>query len=130
MSFWVGQPNRVWTDDIQKDFQAIKTANDLFVQADHQDLDDCAKMFICELNTRDESKLGNIESVLKNTFGANANGNLDVTKITAKFDFAAITGKLAGVNQCKIFYSRCHVPYQDMRDILETQLSGAQHNYL
>ena len=103
-----------------EDHELFKTTNDLFAQADLQDLDDCAKMFICELNAKDKSKLSDMEIIMKDTFGVNGEGKLDVTQITAKFDFAAVTGQMAGLSQCKKFYGRCQIPYDQMKTLLDS----------
>ena len=62
-----------------------------------------------------------MEALMKSTFGADA--YLDVTKVTARFDFAALTGKMVGLNQCKLFYGRCKIPYADMKNLLEIQFN-------
>ena len=96
---------------------------DELIQAYVDDVQDCNKMFVCELNTKDDAKLGNVELQMKNAFGLDANNNLDLTKETVGYDLAASVGKVAGLDRCKIFYGRCNVSYNEMKDFLELQQS-------
>ena len=41
----------------------------LFLLSKFQDVDDCAKMFICQLGTKPEDNLDDIEQNIKNMFG-------------------------------------------------------------
>ena len=45
-----------------------------------QDLDDCAKMFICQLSTKPQDNLDDIEQNISGIFGTNEQGTLDATK--------------------------------------------------
>merc|ERR1711935_340316 len=83
---------------------------DLVFQAEFQDVDDCAKMFICQLGTKPEDNLDDIEQNIKNMF----DGALDVTKSSVLFDLAATVGRDAGLEQCKTLYARCQMPYDEM----------------
>merc|ERR1712002_1143906 len=56
----------------------------LILQAEFQDSDDCAKMFICKLNTKPENELGEVEHEIKNVFGTNENEALDVKKASIR----------------------------------------------
>ena len=96
-----------------------KLSDDFVIEADIKDTDDCAKLLICQLNTKDEAKLDDMEKLIKNLFGTNEYGVLDVTKTTIRFDLAAVTGRLAGLEQCKTIYGRCSIPYNDMMKIME-----------
>ena len=95
------------------------------VKADLEDFDDCAKMFICQLNAKNDSTLGPVEKMMKKSFstGSNNYGGLDVNRVSARFDLAALTGKMVGLNQCKLFYGRCKIPYIQMKNMLNTLLN-------
>ena len=96
------------------------------VKADLDDFDDCAKMFICQLNAKNDSTLGPVEKMMKKSFsiGSTTNyGGLDVNRVSARFDLAALTGKMVGLNQCKLFYGRCKIPYLQMKNMLNTLLN-------
>ena len=86
----------------------------LFLLSKFQDVDDCAKMFICQLGTKPEDNLDDIEQNIKNMFGTNEDGALDVTKSSVLFDLAATVGRDAGLEQCKTLYARCQMPYDEM----------------
>ena len=87
--------------------------DDLILKANVQDLDDCAKKFICELNAKDETILDDFELSMKSAFGVDKRGNLDVKSISARFDFAASVGQIGGDSQqCKILFRRCTHSYE------------------
>jgi hypothetical protein len=79
-----------------------------------QDVDDCAKMFICQLGTKPEDNLDDIEQNISSIFGTNEQGALDATKPSVLFDLAATVGRDAGFEQCKTLYARCQMPYDEM----------------
>ena len=82
-----------------------------------QDLDDCAKKFICELNAKDETILDDFELSMKSAFGVNKRGNLDANSISARFNFAASVGQNGGNSQCKILFRRCTYSYEVIKDL-------------
>ena len=94
----------------------------LILSADFQDINDCAKKFICELNAQDETKLDSVEMLTRSLFGYNDAGRLDVTKPSAHFDFAAIVGREAGLDQCKTIFARCDAPYEELKMMIEEGL--------
>ena len=85
-----------------------------------KDQDDCFKMLLCETfaKSRPETE---VESVLKEVFGGN-NINVDVSKATAMFDMAALTGARGGMDKCHKFYKRCDTPVPAMLLMIETEL--------
>ena len=96
------------------------------VKADLEDFDDCAKMFICQLNAKNDSTMGPVEKMMKKSFSAGSTtnyGRLDVNRVSARFDLAALTGKMVGLKQCKLFYGRCKIPYLQMKNMLNTLLN-------
>lgn len=95
---------------------------ELIFAADFQDVDDCAKKLICELNAKNDSALDGIEVLIKSLFGYEKSGQLDVTKPSARFDFAAIVGLKSGFEQCKTLFSRCDSSYDAMKNIIEEGL--------
>ena len=95
---------------------------ELIFAADFQDVDDCAKKFICEVNAKNDSALDGIEVLIKSLFGYEKSGQLDVTKPSARFDFAAIVGLKSGFEQCKTLFSRCDSSYDAMKNIIEEGL--------
>ena len=94
---------------------------DMLIQADLKDVDDCAKMLVCHVNTKSNDNLAEMEyeSLIQNTFGLDQNGELDVLKPSARFDLAAVAGQKGGLKQCEIFYGRCQLSYTDLLKIME-----------
>ena len=86
--------------------------SDILLLSKFQDVDDCAKMFICQLGTKPEDNLDDIEQIINNMFGTNE--DLDVTKSSVLFDLAATVGRDAGLEQCKTLYAKCQMPYDKM----------------
>ena len=84
-------------------------------------------MFICQLNAKNDSSLGPVEKMMKKSFGGSSQQStiygLDVNRVSARFDLAALTGKMVGLNQCKLFYGRCKIPYSQMKNLLTTLLN-------
>ena len=80
-------------------------------------------MFICQLNAKNDSTLGPVEKMMKKSFGQSSIYGLDVNRVSARFDMAALTGKMVGMNQCKLFYGRCKIPYSQMKNLLNTLLN-------
>ena len=107
-------------NEIQNNFDIKIDENILIAKADFQDLDDCAKMFVCEVNAiQDESVLDDVETMIKSAFGGPLETEIDVTKATARFDLSAKVGRVAGSEQCKIFYGRCNASYDELKSIME-----------
>ena len=75
------------------------------LQASLVDSDDCAKMFVCQLNTIPAEKMSEFEREVYEDYGKN--GTIDVTSEGVEFDLAALTGRLAGKEQCERLYGRC-----------------------
>ena len=75
------------------------------LQASLVDSDDCAKMFVCQLNTIPAEKLSGFEREVYEDYGKN--GTIDVSSEGVEFDLAALTGRLAGKDQCARLYGRC-----------------------
>ena len=75
------------------------------LQASLVDSDDCAKMFVCQLNTIPAEKMSEFEREVYADYGKN--GTIDVTSEGVEFDLAALTGRLAGKEQCERLYGRC-----------------------
>merc|ERR1711935_444234 len=104
-----------WRREIKGDVGELRwPKDDLIIQAEFQDFDDCAKMFVCQLNAKPEDSLNDVEKIINDLFGTNENGALDFSKPSALFDFAATVGRDAGLEQCKTLYARCQMPYQEM----------------
>ncbi len=94
--------------------------DDLIIQADLADVDDCAKMFLCELNSKDAVNMDKIETVAANMFGS----KIDLSAPSVRFDLAAMTGREVGVEQCKLLYGRCKVPYGTLLKVFEKSALG------
>ena len=67
----------------------------MLLQASLVDSDDCAKMFVCQLNTLPVEKLSGFEREVYEDYGVN--GTIDVASEGVEFDLAALTGRLAGM---------------------------------
>ena len=107
-------------NEIQNNFDIKIDENILIAKADFQDLDDCAKIFVCEVNAiQDESVLDDVETMIKSAFGGPLETEIDVTKVTARFDLSAKVGRVAGSEHCKIFYGRCNASYDELKSIME-----------
>jgi hypothetical protein len=94
--------------------------SEMLVQASVSDVDDCAKSFICQLNTKAPQAMDLLESEIYPVFGNN--GVIDVTKASVEFDLAALTGRLAGERQCATIYARCKTPYKTLLSVMENTL--------
>ena len=88
------------------------------IKNEFQDIDDCAKMFLCQLGAKPEESLNYVEKDINDMFGTNQNGTLDVLKPSVLFDLAATFGRDAGLEQCQTLYARCQIPYEDMMNIM------------
>ena len=89
---------------------------------DHQDVDDCVKKYICELNAKNDFKLDNLELYMKNTFGGpKTDKALDYSKPSVKIDLAVMIGRSAGFGQCEIVYGRCSISYMEMKNFIQMQ---------
>merc|ERR1711935_594487 len=106
-----------WRREIKGDVGKLRwPKDDLIFQAEVQDFDDCAKMFVCQLGAKPKDSLNDVEKNINDMFGTNQNGALDVLKPQnlQGFEFAATVGRDAGLEQCQTFYARCQMPYQEM----------------
>jgi len=85
-----------------------------------KDQDDCFKMLLCQTfaKARPETE---VESVLREVFGE-GDIKVDVSKATALFDMAALTGARGGLDKCHKFYKRCDTPVPAMLEMIETEL--------
>ena len=84
---------------------AEKEDKPTLLQASLVDSDDCAKMFVCQLNTIPAERLSGFERAVYEDYGRN--GTIDVASEGVEFDLAALTGRLAGREQCQRLYGRC-----------------------
>ena len=107
-------------EDLQ-DGSVLELADDMIIQADLKDVDDCAKMLVCQVNTRKEN-MDEMESLILNIFGLNQDGALDVTKPSAQFDFAALAGQKGGLKQCQTLYGRCQMSYEQLLKTMEENI--------
>ena len=96
----------------------LELPEDMLIQADLKDFDDCAKMLVCQVNTKSDT-LDDMESLIQNIFGLNSDESLDVMKASARFDLAAMVGRKGGLKQCYAIYGRCQLPYEDLLKIME-----------
>ena len=96
--------------------RSVQDLDQEIAQAEIEDTDDCAQMFICSVNTKTAEKLDQTEQIIRNMFG---NENLDLSKTSVRFDLAALVGKEVGIEQCQKLYGRCQMKYEDMRGVLE-----------
>lgn len=91
---------------------------DAILQASILDSDDCAKNFVCQLNTIPVDMMTEMEREVYKTFSSTS---LDVSQDSVEFDLAAIMGRLAGVEQCKRIYKRCaSMEYSQMISVVES----------
>ena len=93
----------------------------LVLDAEIADVQDCAKMFICQLNTFDPNGLDSIEAFIQNMFGLDDQGILDLSKLSVRFDLAAVVGRRIGLGQCQNLYKNCQIPYDQLKTIVEGQ---------
>ena len=90
---------------------------ELLLAAARADTDDCAKAFVCELNTKTAEPLSEMERAVFDIFAEDA--ALDVNRESVQFQLAALVGRLAGLRQCKTVYSRCPVEYPGLLEAME-----------
>ena len=88
---------------------------------DHQDVYDCAKKFVCELNAKNDFKLDSLELHMKNTFGPKTDETLGFFKPLVKIDLAAMIGRSVGFGQCEIVYGHCGISYMEMKNFIQIQ---------
>ena len=89
------------------------------LQASLVDKDDCAKMFVCQLNAVPFEKMSEFEREVYADYGKN--GTIDVSSEGVEFDLAALTGRLAGKEQCERLYGRCAgTSYEKMLQIAQS----------
>ena len=100
---------------------AQESVDNLILQAEISDGEDCAKMFICQLNTKDVKDLDETEQDIHEMFGTNEQGSLDVAKTSVRFDLAAMVGREVGYEQCQKLYGKCQEKYDTMLKIVEDQ---------
>ena len=105
----------VQENEIQDSDLPVKAIDDDFMKADFQDVEDCAKKFVCGLFAKDQSDLDPMELRLKSEYEINAKEILDVSKESAQFNFAAYVGQEAGIYQCNFVYSKCAFSYDDLK---------------
>merc|ERR1719288_709830 len=88
-----------------------------------KDQDDCTKRLICEVaHKKDQGKrLSEVEEQIVNIFGEGL--NVDTSKTTAVFDFAAQAGKYwkRGGIGCE-FFRRCETPIDDIVAMIENEI--------
>ena len=77
-----------------------------------------------QLNTLPVEKLSGFEREVYEDYGRN--GTIDVASEGVEFDLAALTGRLAGLEQCRRLYGRCSgLSYGKM---LQIAAQSASHN--
>ena len=85
----------------------------MFLTASVQDTNDCAKSFVCHINAKPVSELGEFELVMREMYAIG--DNIDFTQDTVEFDLAALVGRKAGESQCMTIYQRCKSNYETMK---------------
>ncbi len=92
----------------------------LFLRATQQDADDCAKKFVCLVNSR--AAAGEGLDQMERTVAAlfqDERGFLDASSGSVEFQLASVIGRTVGEEQCQRIYARCTVSYRDMAKFME-----------
>ncbi len=105
-------------DDSQ---HAEESVRDALLQASVVDENDCAKSFVCQLNTVPKEWMSDFERSVHETFAGSESGAIDVGSEAVEFELAAMMGRVAGRQQCVRIYSRCaNMSYSDMLAVVES----------
>jgi len=83
----------------------VEDFNNVLLEQNSKDVDDCAKFLVCHLNAKPLNKLAADEFAIASTFGQS--DVIDVTLPTVLYDVAAHIGRQAGEKQCRTVYPRC-----------------------
>ena len=87
--------------------RSVFESDDAVLRASWEDIDDCAKKMVCEINAMPYAALDKEMANIHNMFAQG--GTIDVAADSVEFDLAAIMGRKAGAAQCQTIYRRC--PY-------------------
>jgi len=90
----------------------VETLSEVFLEASKKDQYDCAKMLVCELNSRPEYTLEEDEMIIAKTFGQMEAIDLSLTSV--EFDLSALIGRMVGSQRCQTLYSRCTTSPQEI----------------
>jgi hypothetical protein len=111
----------------------------IMLQASLEDNDDCAKSFVCYVNTKPILSTP-VEEFVFEYFGAAAKEQamlkalmpkeaaqgltiVDALSPTVQFVLAARIGKIGGPQQCQRIYAQCPLPYSELQSVIEGKVS-------
>ncbi|TRY68970.1 hypothetical protein TCAL_15114 [Tigriopus californicus] len=97
---------------------------DLLLKASVNDVDDCAKNFVCQLNTKSIESMDSVEQTLLAIYGQDA--SIDVSRSDVEFQLAANVGRLAGAEQCQTVYARCPMEYDQLLQTFEGKFTSSE----
>merc|ERR1711915_1099224 len=121
-------------EELSRQIRAVETnvmTDEWFMDMVEKDQDDCTKRLICGTSHKNANgkTLSSVEQDIVNIFGEGL--NVDTSKTTAVFDFAAQAGKYwkRGGIGCE-FFRRCETPIDDIVDFreLEKSFEGSRVN--
>lgn len=85
-------------------------------EASIEDVNDCAKRLVCEINAVPEDKLNSMEQEIRQMFGE-TNG-LNLASDVVEFNLAALVGRKVSAAQCGKIYARCEFGKDKLLQIL------------
>merc|ERR1712098_578029 len=113
-------------EELSRQIRAVETnvmTDEWFMDMVEKDQDDCTKRLICETSHKNANgkTLSGVEQDIVNIFGEGL--NVDTSKTTAVFDFAAQAGKYwkRGGIGCE-FFRRCETPIDDIVAMIENEI--------
>jgi len=113
-------------EELSRQIRAVETnvmTDEWFLDMVEKDQDDCTKRLICETSHKNANgkTLSGVEQDIVNIFGEGL--NVDTSKTTAVFDFAAQAGKYwkRGGIGCE-FFRRCETPIDDIVAMIENEI--------
>lgn len=90
---------------------------DILLRASVEDVDDCAKNFVCQLNTKSIKSMDAFERTIFAVYGQDP--TIDVSRSDVEFQLASNIGRLSGIQHCKTIYARCPMEYGQLLKTIE-----------
>ncbi|TRY68520.1 hypothetical protein TCAL_14210 [Tigriopus californicus] len=89
----------------------------IFLKASINDVDDCAKNFVCQLAAKSDESMDGFETTAFAIYGHAT--SIDVSRSDVEFQLASNVGRLAGIQQCQTIYARCPMSYGQLLQTME-----------
>ena len=121
-----------------EDDDDILDETELFLSASIEDVDDCVKSYLCQLNAPDVSPdfLTDLDFMIKEAFPTMTRGDDDVCDSisykspTVEFDLAALIGSNSDMEHCGKIYARCSIPFPDISLSMKNMFDSVDQNVI